>query len=81
MSNESVTSFMETPNKEDDGPEFHIIEDESPSNLNRSWARHIMKIYEVDPLIYLRCGGDMRAVVFIENYRIVKQPPIRYQTS
>jgi len=37
--------------EEESQPEFHIIEDESPGNLNRSWARLIMKIYEVDPLI------------------------------
>ncbi|MFZ3085173.1 MAG: hypothetical protein WA097_00830, partial [Candidatus Hydromicrobium sp.] len=37
--------------KQESQPEFHIIEDESPKNLNRSWARLIMKIYEVDPLI------------------------------
>lgn len=59
--------------KEEDIPQFHIIEDESPRDLNRSWSRLIMKIYEVDPLICPRCGGDMRIVAFIEDYKIVKK--------
>ena len=37
--------------KEDGQPEYHIIEDDSPRGLNRSWARLIQKIYEVDPLV------------------------------
>jgi len=32
-----------------------------------------MKIYEVDPLICPRCGGDMRIIAFIEDYKIVKK--------
>ena len=30
-------------------------------------------IIEVDPLICPRCGGDMRVIAFIEDYRIVKK--------
>ncbi len=59
--------------KEESEPEFHIIEDESPGSLNRSWARLIQKIYEVDPLICPKCGGDMRIIVFIEDYKVVKK--------
>ena len=32
-----------------------------------------MKIYEVDSLICPRCGGDMRIIAFIEDYKIVKK--------
>jgi len=39
--------------KEDSQPEYHIIEDDSYGGLNRSWARLIQKIYEVDPITYL----------------------------
>ncbi|GAG92604.1 unnamed protein product, partial [marine sediment metagenome] len=59
--------------KEENQPQFHIIEDESPRSLNRSWARLIQKIYEVDPLICPKCGGDMKVIAFIEDYRIVKK--------
>ena len=41
--------------KEDSQPEYHIIEDDNPTELNRSWARLIKKIYEVDPLICPIC--------------------------
>ncbi len=53
--------------------EFHIIEDECPGRLNRSWARLIQKIYEVDPLLCPRCGKKMRIIAFIEDYKIVKK--------
>ncbi len=59
--------------KEGDEPETHIIEDDNPGGLNRSWARLIQKIYEVDPLICPRCGGEMRIIAFIEDYKIVKK--------
>jgi len=59
--------------KEEGEPEFHIIEAESTMSLNRSWARLIQKIYEVDPLICPKCGGDMGIIAFIEDYKIVKK--------
>jgi len=59
--------------KEKIEPELHIIEDESPGKLNRSWARLIQKIYEVDPLVCSRCGGQMKIIAFIEDYKIVKK--------
>jgi hypothetical protein len=59
--------------KEKGQPEFHIIEDESPGGLNRSWARLIQKIYEVDPLTCSRCGKKMRIIAFIEDYKVVKK--------
>ncbi len=59
--------------KEKVEPEFHIIEDESPGRLNRSWARLIQKIYEVDPLLCPRCGKKMKIIAFIEDYKIVKK--------
>lgn len=59
--------------KEEDGPQYHIIEDESPVGLNRSRARLIQKIYEVGPLICPKCGGDVRIIAFIEDYKVVKK--------
>jgi len=59
--------------KEGDEPETHIIEDGSPMGLNKSWARLIQKIYEVDPLTCPKCGGKMRVIAFIEDYKIVKK--------
>ena len=59
--------------KEDGQPEYHIIEDESPGGLNRSWARLIQKIYEVDPLTCPRCGEKMKIIAFIEDYKVVRK--------
>ncbi|MBM3701867.1 MAG: hypothetical protein FJW63_02555 [Actinobacteria bacterium] len=59
--------------KEDSQPEYHIIEDDFYRGLNRSWARLIQKIYEVDPLTCPHCGGKMKIIAFIEDYKIVKK--------
>jgi len=52
---------------------YHIIEDEIPGGLNRSWARLIQKIYEVDPLTCPKCGGKMKIIAFIEDHKVVKK--------
>jgi len=44
--------------KERDEPQFHIIENGCPGELNRSWVRLIQKIYEVDPLVYGQSAGE-----------------------
>lgn len=36
-------------------------------------AKLIRKIYEVDPMICPKCGGDVRIIAFIEEYKIVKK--------
>ena len=33
--------------------------------LRRRWANLIRRVYEVDPLVCRRCGGEMRVVSFI----------------
>ena len=59
--------------KEVTEPVYHIIEEDSPGGLNKSWARLIQKIYEVDPLLCPRCGDKMRIIAFIEDYKVVKK--------
>ena len=59
--------------KQDATLQWHIIEDENPKSLNRSWARLIKKIYEIDPLICPKCGGNMRIIAFIEDYKVVRK--------
>ena len=46
-----------------------IIEDEVSFPLSRGWAEMIKKVYEIDPLICPKCGGTMRIVSFIEDYK------------
>jgi len=51
-----------------------VIEDcEHNRGLNKSWAHLIKKVYEVYPLICLKCGGKMRIIAFIEGYRVVRK--------
>jgi len=39
---------------------------------SKSWARLIQKIYEVDPLMCLKCKGIMRIISFIEDAQIIR---------
>jgi hypothetical protein len=37
----------------------------------RRWAQLIRRIYEVDPLVCPRCGGQMRTIAFITEPRVI----------
>lgn len=50
---------------------YIILEDEYTKQSNKSWARLIRKIYEMDPLICPRCGGDMRVIALLEDYNFI----------
>jgi len=50
-----------------------VIEDSDNKIVNKSWARLIKKIYEVDPLVCSKCGGSMRIIAFIEDYKVIKK--------
>jgi Putative transposase len=41
--------------------------------LKRGWAEMIRRVYEVDPLVCLRCGGEMRVVGFITQPTLIKR--------
>jgi len=49
------------------------VEEDGYKSANKSWARLIKKIYEVDPLICPICKGQMRIIAFIEDYKVVKK--------
>ena len=40
---------------------------------NRTWARLIQKIYEVDPLTCPKCQGQMRIFAFIEDEEVIEK--------
>jgi hypothetical protein len=40
---------------------------------NRTWARLIQKIYEVDPLACPKCQGHMRILAFIEDEEAIEK--------
>jgi hypothetical protein len=41
---------------------------DKPKSINRTWASLIKKIYEVDPLICEKCGGEMKLIAFITDW-------------
>ncbi len=41
--------------------------------LRRRWADLIGRVYEVDPLLCPRCGGEMRVVGFITQPAVIKR--------
>jgi len=48
-----------------------IIEEEERFVVSRGWAEMIKKIYEVDPLLCPRCGGQMSILTFIEEPKVI----------
>jgi len=45
----------------------------APSAAKRAWARLIKQVYEVDPLVCPRCGGEMRIIAFIEQPEVIEK--------
>jgi len=59
--------------QEVDQPDYAIEDDLYNKSCSKSWARLIKKIYEVDPLTCTNCGGSMRIIAFIEDYKVIKK--------
>jgi len=51
--------------------ELFIIEQECPRIPRRGWAEMIRKVFEVNPLLCPRCGGQMRIIAFLSDYTVV----------
>jgi hypothetical protein len=56
-----------------DGLDYIISNDEYRQGCNKSWAKLIKRIYEVDPLICPKCGRLMRIIAFIKDYKVIKK--------
>jgi hypothetical protein len=52
-------------------PHPPIIEEEQPFIPSKGWAEMIRKVYETDPLLCPRCGGQMKVISFIENLKVI----------
>jgi len=50
---------------------FRIVEEELRPTPSKGWAEMIRKVYEVDPLICPRCGGQMKVIAFLTDYAVV----------
>jgi len=56
-----------------DANNIEIIKIHVPrKRFNKSWARLIQKVYNVDPLICPLCKGKMRIIAFIEEEALIK---------
>jgi hypothetical protein len=60
------------PSSADEAPE-DAAKPDGPHRaaLRRRWAELIRRVYEVDPLVCPRCGGDMRVVGFITQPALI----------
>jgi ribosomal protein S27E len=50
---------------------FLIVEQEEPVAPSKGWAEMIRKVYETDPLLCPKCGGQMRIIAFIEDHKAI----------
>ncbi len=51
-----------------------IVPNEMSSKESRqNWARLILKVYEVDPLLCPKCQGTMKIISFIEDLDIIEK--------
>ena len=39
---------------------------ETPGRCSQTWAMLIKRIYEIDPMVCPKCGGQMKVVAFID---------------
>ncbi len=42
-------------------------EDPAPLEVRRAWASLVNKVYQVNPLVCPKCGGEMRVISYIEE--------------
>jgi len=48
-----------------------IIDDKVSFVPSKGWAEMIKKVYEVNPLLCPQCGGEMKVISFIEDYKVI----------
>ena len=48
-----------------------LVEENPPPLPSKGWAEMIRKIYEVDMLVWPRCGGRMKVVAFLTEPAVV----------
>jgi ribosomal protein S27E len=50
---------------------LRMVKDELRPIPSRGWAEMIRKVYEVDPMVCPRCGGQMKVIAFLTDYAVV----------
>jgi hypothetical protein len=48
-----------------------MVKDELRPVPSKGWAEMIRKVYEVDPMVCPRCGGQMKVIAFLTDYAVV----------
>jgi hypothetical protein len=57
----------------EDPSRIEAFSEVAPSEAKRAWARLIKQVYEVDPLVCPRCGGEMRIIALIEQPEVIEK--------
>jgi len=52
---------------------FRIVEEELRRLPSKGWAAMIRKVYEVDPILCPKCGGQMKVIVFLMDFSVVNR--------
>ena len=51
-----------------------VLDDiDRPKSINKTWAALIKQVYEVDPLVCEKCGGEMKIIAFITDFTELKK--------
>jgi len=61
------------PSCPSEAPEGAMPDGPHRTALRRRWAEMIRRVYEVDPLVCPRCGGEARVVGFITQPVVIKR--------
>lgn len=59
------------PEQQEGGVTIVKAEDFSRGEAKRRWAELIRLVYEVDPLVYPKCCGQMRVIALIRELRVI----------
>jgi len=50
---------------------LRVVEDELRRLPSKGWAAMIRKVYEVDPMLCPKCGGQMKVIAFLTDFSVV----------
>jgi hypothetical protein len=48
-----------------------MVEEELRRLPSKGWAEMIRKVYEVDPMLCPKCGGQMKVIAFLTDFSVV----------
>jgi hypothetical protein len=50
---------------------LRMVEEEPKPIPSKGWAAIIRKVYEVDPMLCPKCGGQMKVIAFLTDFTVV----------